>query len=111
MHRKMHHKLDFDYLTGLAQSDPQRFESFRRAAIEAYISALPDERQVRIRKLQWRIDQERRRHTPMGACVKISGMMWDHLLGPKGLIGALRGSEPAQCKAASIIPFPSGENP
>jgi len=110
MQRINHHKLDFDYLTGLAQRDPQRFESFRRATIEAYICGLPDDRQVRMRKLQWRIDQERRKHSPMGACLKISGMMWDHLLGPRGLIGVMQGGERAQCKAASIIPFPKGEN-
>jgi hypothetical protein len=111
MQRKKYHKLDFDYLTGLARTDPQRFESFRRATIEAYISGLPDKRQTRMRKLQWRIDQERRRHSPMGACLKISGMMWDHLLGPQGLIGMIQGGEPAQRKAASIIPFPGDENP
>jgi hypothetical protein len=110
MQRNKHHKLDFDYLTGLARTDPQRFESFRQATIEAYISALPDERQTRMRKLQWRIDQERRLHTPMGACMKISGMMWDHLLGPHGLIGTIRNVDQGQTKAASIIPFPSGKD-
>ena len=100
------HKLDFDFLTGLAKSDPLRFESLRKATIEAFIAGLPDDRQERMQQLQWRIDQVRRSHSPMGACIKISGMMWDHLLGPKGLVGLLQGAEQVPMKEARIIPFP-----
>ncbi len=102
-------RLDFDYLTGLARSNPSEFERLRRQAIDAYIDTLPPERQQRMRCLQWRIDQERRRHTPLGACVQLSKMMWDHLLGPGGLIGQLQG-EPASASTEAVtsrvIPFP-----
>ncbi len=100
--------LDFDYLTGLARSDPSEFERLRRQAIDTYIETLPPERQLRMRRLQWRIDQERRRHTPMGACVQLSKMMWDHLLGPEGLIGRLQGGPQLATsteKTANVIPF------
>lgn len=102
-------QLDFDYLTGLAQSDPSAFERYREQAIDAYISTLPDDRQERMRRLQWRIDQVRHRHSPMGACVKLSGMMWDHLLGPQGLLGLLDNQkiEAAQQRKCAIVPFPS----
>lgn len=101
------HRLDFDFLTGLAKSDPHQFELLRKATIEAFIADLPDERQARLLRLQWRIDQVRRTHSPMGACVKISSMMWDHLLGPRGLVGLLQGTDQLPVEKARIIPFPS----
>jgi hypothetical protein len=84
--------LDFDHLLQLAENDPMRFENMRQAAIDDFISKLPQERQHRMRQLQWRIDQERRGRTPLSACVKISSMMWDHMVGPEGLLGYLKGS-------------------
>ena len=68
-----------------------RFEDMRQAAIDDFIAALPRERQQRMRQLQWRIDQERRNRSPISACVKISSMMWDHMVGPQGLLGYLVG--------------------
>jgi hypothetical protein len=104
-------RFDFDYLTDLAQSDPSEFERLRLNVIEGYLSTLPQERQQRLRRLQWRIDQERRCHSPMGACIRISRMMWDQLLGPDGLIGMLH-NEGTVYKAVSaeVIPFPTGNN-
>ena len=104
-------RLDFDYLTDLAQSDPSEFERMRLNAIEAYLATLPQERQLRLRRLQWRIDQERRSHSPMGACIRLSKMMWDQLLGPDGLVDSLRreGSNPEPVRA-KVIPFPAGQN-
>jgi hypothetical protein len=112
MNNANHHNLDFDYLTGLARSNPGEFERLRRNAIESYISALPQDRQARMRRLQWRIDQERRRHTPLGACVKLSNMMWDHLLGPGGLMGTLQHGgdvHVASGNRATVIPFPCAQ--
>ncbi|MCU7812292.1 MAG: DUF3135 domain-containing protein [Candidatus Thiodiazotropha sp. (ex Notomyrtea botanica)] len=108
MKRAMQQNLDFDYLTGLAKSNPSEFERLRQNAIDAYILTLPDDRQARMRRLQWRIDQVRSRHSPMGACVRLSTMMWDHLLGPQGLLGLLHNNDQAagQAEKADIIPFP-----
>jgi hypothetical protein len=100
-------RLDFDYLTELAQSNPSEFERLRLDAIENYIATLPAERQQRMRRLQWRIDQECRNHSPMGACLKLSKMMWDHLTGPGGLIGLMQGSGPEVRREGKVIPFPS----
>ena len=99
-------RLDFDYLTELAQSDPSEFERLRRHAIESYIATLPAERQQRMRRLQWRIDQERRNHSPMGACLKLSKMMWDHLLGPGGLVVLMKGDSSDPPRSGKVIPFP-----
>ncbi|MCU7850644.1 MAG: DUF3135 domain-containing protein [Candidatus Thiodiazotropha sp. (ex Monitilora ramsayi)] len=108
MKRATQQNLDFDYLTGLAKTNPSEFERLRQNAIDAYILTLPHDRQDRMRRLQWRIDQVRSRHSPMGACVRLSGMMWDHLLGPQGLLGLLHSSDQTvdRCEKAEIIPFP-----
>jgi hypothetical protein len=99
--------LDFDYLIELAQTNPSEFEQLRVSAIESYISTLPAERQQKMRRLQWRIDQERRNHTPMGACVKLSKMMWDTLLSPGGLARLLPADWREESHKGQIIPFPT----
>lgn len=77
---------DFDEWSRLAITDPAAFETRRLALIEAYLRRFPPLPQRRLRGLQFRIDMERRRaRTPMGACLKLSAMMWDSLLGSRGL--------------------------
>ncbi len=100
-------RLDFDYLTKLAQSNPSEFERLRLHAIESYIATLPAARQQRMRRLQWRIDQERRNHSPMGACLKLSKMMWDHVTGPGGLIGLIQGTGQETRREGKVITFPA----
>jgi hypothetical protein len=82
---------DFDEWLALAQRDPEEFEQRRQAVIENYLNSLPASKQRRLRGLQFRIDMERQRaHTAMGACIKLSSMMWDALLGPNGLASSLQ---------------------
>lgn len=69
---------DFDTWAHLAEHDKDEFERRRQAAIEELIASAPASSQPRLRGLQFRIDMERRRAvTPLGACVRISEMMWD----------------------------------
>lgn len=69
---------DFDTWAHLAKHDKDEFERRRKAAIEELIASAPASSQQRLRGLQFRIDMERRRAvTPLGACVRISEMMWD----------------------------------
>jgi len=76
----------FEEWSELAKEDPAAFEKMRQAAIESYLEGLPAGQQDRMRRLQWRIDQERRlARTPMMACLRISRMMWDSILGRGGL--------------------------
>ncbi|HEC15027.1 MAG TPA: DUF3135 domain-containing protein [Sedimenticola sp.] len=83
--------LDFDLWSKVAEQDPDTFESMRLAAIEEFIESAPAERRQRLRCLQWRIDQERRlSRSPMGACIRISRMMWENLLGEEGLVRHIR---------------------
>ncbi len=81
---------DFDEWSQLAKTDPAAFEARRLALIETYLHRLPPPGQRRLRGLQFRIDMERRRaRTPMAACLRLSAMMWDSLLGRRGLKSAL----------------------
>ncbi|MBT3047101.1 MAG: DUF3135 domain-containing protein [Candidatus Thiodiazotropha sp.] len=102
--------LDFDHLLQLAERDPMLFEDMRQAAINDFISTLPEERQQRMRRLQWRIDQERRNRSPLSACVKISSMMWEHMVGPQGLLGYLQGDikhkQQEDQQQADVLEFP-----
>ncbi len=103
---------DFEEWAALAQSDPRAFEKMRQAAIDDYITSVPDAHQERLRRLQWRIEQERRlARTPMGACLRISRMMWDSLLGRgglreqlQGLAGRLQG-EAGERPSAALLSF------
>ena len=79
-------EIDFDTWSELAKTDPGAFEAMRQEAIAAVIESAPEANRERLRRLQWRIDQERRlARTPMAACVRISRMMWRSVLGPHGL--------------------------
>lgn len=85
-------EFDFDEWSALARTDPQAFETRRLALIEDYLGQFPTPEQRRLRGLQFRIDMERRRaRTPMAACLRLSAMMWDSLLGSHGLKQALDG--------------------
>jgi len=62
--------------------------------------------------LQWRVDRIRdRAGTPLGACVRLSGLLWNQVLGPDGLIERLQelsGDRPAverASRAAAIVPL------
>ena len=77
---------DFATWSRIAQEDPDAFESMRLAAIEDFLQTVPPESRERLRRLQWRIDQERRlANSPMGACIRLSRMMWEQVLGDSGL--------------------------
>lgn len=90
MARQAHIHIDFDEWRQLAQEDPEAFEKRRQAMIEIAIRTAPAERQHRLRGLQWRIDQERRRApNPMAGCLKLSRMMWDTVQGEHGLLAAM----------------------
>ena len=77
---------DYGTWAEAARTNPRLFEEMRQAAIDDYIQRAPVEMRQRLRGLQWRVDQERRlSRSPLGACVRISRMMWRQVLGPDGL--------------------------
>lgn len=103
----------FDAWRALAETDPGRFEAQRREFIRAFLESVPPERRDRLERLQWRIDRERERaDNPMGACVRLSRMMWNSFAGSDGLCAVLnrfcgRRSAPAEPRrSADILRFP-----
>ncbi len=88
-------RFDFEYWRDLAATDAAAFETARRQAIDALIDSAPEERQRRrMQGLQWRIDRIRdTAPNAMDACLKISRMMWDSVLGDDGLLERLRALE------------------
>ncbi|MEK8090386.1 DUF3135 domain-containing protein [Thermithiobacillus plumbiphilus] len=110
---------DFDAWSRLATQDPEVFEMRRRMLIEQLIQSAPDARRARLKGLQFRLDLERRRaRTPLAACLRISDMMWQALLGPGGLQASMnqlinassesprKFTAEAQPPLARVIPFP-----
>lgn len=113
---------NFDYWRELAKNDPAKFEKERSAAIEEVIATAPKaETRDRLRKLQWRVDAERKiSKNPMQACLKIYNMMWGKVYGDDGLLhslntlleyntGKVADHEKVEMKkTADILAFPAG---
>ena len=101
----------FEHWSALATSDPQAFETARRELIESVILSAPANLQPRLRGLQWQLDRLRELHHPLGACVKISSLMWHQVLGENGLLanvqrlGTRSMNQPVQPRPATILPF------
>ncbi|GMQ89458.1 MAG: hypothetical protein BMS9Abin09_0945 [Gammaproteobacteria bacterium] len=107
--------IDFEQFSKLAKSDPEAFEAKRAELIEEVIQRMPAHKQHRMRCLQWKIDQVRNQASnPMAACIKLSEMMWDSLVGPGGLREVLervgeRNFEPPP--RAGVLEFPHKTQP
>ena len=80
----------FDSMMEMAKDDPEGFERLRRQMVNEVIEDAPESSRRRLVGLQWRVDQERRlAKSPMGACIRISNMMWDSVTGEGGLLEQL----------------------
>jgi hypothetical protein len=101
---------DFDDWAGLAARDLAAFEQRRTRAIDETILQAPEHRRARLRRLQWRIDQTRRlAPSPLAACVQLSQLMWDSVLGDGGMLQALHGQPPRTGRRAEILAFPPAD--
>ncbi len=80
----------FEEMACLAQEDPEAFERRRAELIEEAISEADPEYQERLRRLQWRIDMERKRcKTALAACLRLYEMMWDFIYAENGFLEAV----------------------
>jgi hypothetical protein len=78
---------DFEAWSRLAATDPQGFEAARAEAVAALIDSAPESCRQRLEGLQWRINHVREQsNSPVAACIKLSQMMWDRVLGDNGLV-------------------------
>ncbi len=98
---------NFDDWAELARSDPDAFESRRKAVVDAFIDQAPERHRDRLRRLQWRIDMERERcSNPVSSCIKLYRMMWESFAGDRGLIAALQQAKGLQThRPARVLPF------
>lgn len=108
--------LEADDWLRLAREDPEAFEREREAAIEALIASTPPGVQNRLRSLQCRIDLERRRaKTPLGAAIRLHGLMWERFENLRAALHAVSDAGPTLVQAAqrerqtppaaAVIPF------
>lgn len=98
----------FDFWANLAQSDPSAFEEARKLMLDSLIESAPAHVQTRLKGLQWQIENVRSRaSSPLGACVKISNMMWTTVLGEDGLAAHLRSL--SEGERAPVIPKKSAQ--
>jgi len=104
---------DFERWARLARDDPEGFERERAVLVGTLIAAAPEELRPRLEALQWQVEQARRRaRTPLAACLKISAMMWDRVLGEQGMLERLRtlsvaaaGRATAPRRSARVLEF------
>lgn len=104
---------DFDAWATLAREDAAAFECRRRELLERSIAQAPEHLQDRLRRLQWRIDAERRRYKhPLKSCMALYTMMWESMYGSGGLLEALSslrepllGQTQTPARTADILPF------
>jgi len=67
-----------EVLAKLASEDPEALEALRRELIERYIAGAPEEVQLRLRQLQFRIDGIRKTSaSPLAASQRIHALMWE----------------------------------
>lgn len=69
--------LDFDYMSKLYQTDPEKFEALRVNEIEKLIDEASDSSKRGLQGVQFQIDAQRDIHknSPIGACIAISSIM------------------------------------
>jgi hypothetical protein len=108
---KLDQAFDFDKLKRLAETNPELFETLRADLIEQAITLAPRRSQRRLRGTQFKIDSERRlAKNPVGACVRISRLMWESLGSLQDALESLNSDQPqpAYCPVpAKVISLPT----
>lgn len=102
--------MGFEEWSALAEDDPQAFEQLRKEVISDFLDHIPEHQQLRLRRLQWRIDQVRDRSSnPMSATLDLYSMMWDRVTGEGGMLdvlGTMQSQASLPQQTADIIEFP-----
>jgi len=62
----------------------------RKKCLDELIEQAPERIRQRMQGLQWQVDVIRKRSAnPMAACLSVSQMMWDSVVGERGLLETL----------------------
>ncbi|MDH5545842.1 MAG: DUF3135 domain-containing protein [Gammaproteobacteria bacterium] len=106
---------DFDFWARLARRNPERFERLRSQMIAEFLNTAPEEKRIRLQRVQWRVDQARKlARNPVDSLNRISRLMWDELMTlnseQKRLINIFCGdgsktNSDGVVKSAAIMPF------
>ncbi len=108
-------EFDFDTWARLAKDDPETFEAMRQNALQQLIDKAPAPSRPRLQGIQWQVDQLRQRtDSPMAACVQISQMMWNSVLGERGLLDALESPGKWATRGTpsdNVVPLHTPESP
>ena len=68
-------KLNFDQMKDMS---PDELEEYKKKLIETYITSLPEEKQHRLRQLQWKIDGELRKYKdPIARMNRMTELFWE----------------------------------
>jgi Protein of unknown function (DUF3135) len=77
----------------------------RKECLDELIEQAPEHFRQRMEGLQWQVDVLRERSAnPMAACLSISQMMWDSVVGERGLLEALEA--PSSMERSKADPRP-----
>lgn len=77
---------DFELWAKLAKESPEEFDAMCSNSIQDIIQNAPQAQKHRLEGLQWKIDQiSEMSATPISACIKISTLMWEHVIEEGGL--------------------------
>ena len=80
----------YEYWSHLAEADPKEFERRRKEEVEKIILSAPENRQLSLRQLQWRIDMERAKATnPISGMIRLNKMMWDSVYDDEGFYSTI----------------------
>ncbi len=73
----MSKNLDFEALCALYESDPEKYEAYRKEKIDEFINSSPSKHQQRLRGLQFQVDAKREinKNAPFVSCMELSRMM------------------------------------
>lgn len=78
-------KLNFDQMKDMTADELLAYKS---KLIEDYISSLPEERQQRLRQLQWKIDGELRKYKdPIAKMNRMTELFWEGVANFQSVIG------------------------
>ena len=68
---------DYEQLRELYEDDPLEFEEYTRGVIDDWIKQHPEDKQQRLRSIQWRIDQELNKYKdPITRMNRMVELLW-----------------------------------